>query len=73
MRIGIDVEVDNETEAEKMMAYHLKLACAYFECSHDDRGLRANAEIRRVMDKHWADAASAFIDVLCSTYENMDA
>jgi len=60
-------------EATRLMIHHLRIASAYFEATADDRGRRAN-EIAR--EELWypgaAEAASSFIDVLCSHYEDLD-
>ena len=71
MRVDINLTCENEDHATALMVYHLKLAAAYWECTHDDRGRRANEVIRvEMLDDNWKNAASAFVDVLCTGYEN---
>lgn len=72
LSVSVDLQVTSYNEADRMMLYHLQLAAAYFECTRNDHGRSANLLIQKTMNETWGQAASAFIGVLCSKYEEMD-
>ena len=61
----------NEEEATQLMMHHLRLAASYFEATHKDSGWRANILIKEKMQDDWSKAASAFVNALCASYEEM--
>lgn len=73
--ISIDVpQVIDEATATSLMIHHLALAAAYFEATHDDRGRYANEKLQEAgLSEGTVKAASSFIDVLCSYYEDLGA
>jgi hypothetical protein len=72
LRVAHEIQVEDEESATMFMVYHLKLAAAYFECTHTDNGVYANKIINANMPTTWKDAASSFVNVLCSTYEEAE-
>jgi len=73
--IRIDsMSVEDEHEATLLMVHHLQLAARYFEATRNDRGLYANSVIRNVFSGHEGgiNAASSFIEVLESSYDEED-